>query len=185
MLIDVTLEITAEMLKDAKKNEKAELLGHLGTHFDVMDKAFPLEYTKRNGIVFDVSKVCGRDIEISDIDISRVNADMFVAFFSGYIEKEPYGSHRYFSSHPQLSDELIEALIKKKISVIGVDFGGIRRGSEHTPKDAYCADRGIFVVENLCNLGILSDMKKDFIMHTYPLNFSGITGIPCRVIAEI
>ena len=43
----------------------------------------------------------------------------------------------------------------EKISMIGVDFAGIRRGKEHTPKDQYCADRGVFVVENLCGLSRL------------------------------
>jgi hypothetical protein len=45
------------MVKDAQGNEKAALTGHLGTHFDVMNREFPLEYTRRNGIVFDVSDV--------------------------------------------------------------------------------------------------------------------------------
>lgn len=185
MLIDVTLKITAEMLREAKENEKEELLGHLGTHFDVMDKEFPPAYVKRTGIAFDVSAVAQRDIGISDIDISEVKEDMFVIFYSGYIEKEEYGSRRYFSEHPQLSDELTDALLSRKISVIGVDFGGIRRGKEHTPKDKYCADKGVFVVENLCNLKSLCELNSTFTVHTYPLNFSGITGIPCRVIAEV
>lgn len=46
MLIDVTLMITRKMVKDAQGNEKKSLVGHLGTHFDVMNKEFPLEYTK-------------------------------------------------------------------------------------------------------------------------------------------
>ena len=75
-----------------------------------MNKEFPLEYAIRNAIVFDISDVSNKDIELSDIDISKVEKDMFVAFYSGYIEKENYGSKTYFTEHPQLSDELIEAL---------------------------------------------------------------------------
>ncbi len=44
-------------------------MGHIGTHFDAMDKEFPLEYTQRNGIVFDVSHVINRDIQIMFIKI--------------------------------------------------------------------------------------------------------------------
>lgn len=57
MLIDITLKNTPKMADESNKNTAKELVGHLGTHFDVMDKEFPLEYTKRRGIVFDVSRV--------------------------------------------------------------------------------------------------------------------------------
>ena len=48
------------MVTDAQGNKKKALVGHLGTHFDVMNKEFPLEYTKRRAIVFDVSDVGDR-----------------------------------------------------------------------------------------------------------------------------
>ena len=155
MLIDITLKITPKMAKDAQGNEKKALVGHLGTHFDVMNKEFPLEYTRRNGIIFDVSCVAERDIEITDIDLSKVEKDMFVAFYTGFIETEGYGTKHYFSEHPQLSNDLIDTLLKKNISIIGIDFAGVRRGKEHTPKDQYCADKDVFIIENLCNLKIL------------------------------
>lgn len=185
MLIDLTIKITPEMAANAQRNTKKELAGHLGTHFDVMDKEFPLEYLERKGIAFDVSKVCGRDIEAKDIDIDRVEKDMFVAFYSGFSEEEEYGSDRYFAEHPQLSEALIDALLEKGISVIGIDFAGVRRGKEHTPKDSYCADRGVFIVENLCGLRELLNVGACFTAATYPLNFSGISGLPCRVVAKI
>lgn len=185
MLIDITLKITREMLLSAKNSEKPELLGHLGTHFDVMDKVFPLEYMSRNGIVFDVSNVGDRDICSSDIDISKVERDMFVIFYTGFADIEPYGSEKYFKSHPQLSDELIDALVNRGVSIIALDFAGVRRGDEHTPKDQYCADNGVFIVENLCNLKALVECDSNFIVNTYPMNFEGTTGLPCRVVAQI
>lgn len=60
MLIDITLKITPQMVSDAQGNEKKSLAGHLGTHFDVMNKEFPLEFTKRQGVVFDVSRIKDR-----------------------------------------------------------------------------------------------------------------------------
>lgn len=185
MKIDITLKITPEMLKDAEENQNKDLTGHLGTHFDVMNKEFPLEYTQRKAVVFDVSEVKNRDIGIRDINLDKVSAGMFVAFYTGFIESEEYGTKRYFKEHPQLSDELIDRLLEKNISIIGVDFAGIRRGKEHTPKDQYCADRGVFVIENLCNLKYLVNTKNEIIIHTYPMNCVGITGLPCRVLAEL
>ncbi len=187
MLTDITLEITPEMTKDAQENEKKALSGHLGTHFDVMNKIFPLEYTARKAIVFDVSDIKGRDIDIEDIDIELIEKDMFVAFCTGFIEQEPYGTPVYFSEHPQLSHSLIDALLDRGISIIGVDFAGMRRGAEHTPKDQYCADRGVFVIENLCSLKMLTGSKPYayFTANTYPLRWAGMTGLPCRVVASL
>ncbi len=185
MKIDITLKITPKMVTDAQGNEKKALVGHLGTHFDVMNKEFPLDYTERRAIAFDVSAIKGRNIDVSDIDISKAGADMFIAFYSGFIEEEGYGTQRYFREHPQLSYDLIDTLIERGISIIGVDFAGVRRGKEHTPTDQYCADRGVFIIENLCNLKTVLDAGGIFTAHTYPMNYADMTGLPCRVIAEI
>lgn len=185
MLIDITLRITPKMVTDAQGNEKKALVGHLGTHFDVMNKVFPLEYTKRKAIAFDVSDVSNRDIDIADIDLRKVKQNMFVAFYTGFIEKEGYGGKVYFAEHPQLSDRLIDSLLEKGVSIIGVDFAGVRRGKEHTPKDQYCADHGVFIVENLCNLKKILDAGDGCSINTYPMNYAEMTGLPCRVIAEI
>jgi len=185
MLLDITLQVTQEMRRAAPEKDDRALVGHLGTHFDVMDKEFPLEYTRRAGIVFDGSAIRGREIEVRDMSLEKVATDQFVAFYTGYIEEEPYGTKTYFAAHPQLSDDLIDALLDKGISIIGIDCSGIRRGKEHTPKDQLCADRGVFVVENLCSLKKLAEAGGRFIAHTYPVNYSGMTGLPCRVIAEI
>ncbi|MDD2352012.1 MAG: cyclase family protein [Candidatus Caldatribacteriota bacterium] len=188
MLIDLTLKITPKMILDAHENDKKALPGHLGTHFDVMNKEFPLEYLERDAIVFDVSTVDkNKEISTEDIILNKIETNMFVAFYTGFMENEKYGGRKYFTEHPQLSDELIEELIKKEISIIGIDFAGIKRGNDHTPKDQYCSDRGIFIVENLCNLyKILNGNKsKIFLAYTFPLNYTNMTGLPCRVVAKI
>ena len=181
MLIDITLKITPKMITDAQGNEKKALVGHLGTHFDVMNKEFPLEYTRRKGVVFDVSEVTDRDIDVCDIDLDKVESDMFVSFYTDFIEKIGYGGKVYFTEHPQLSNELIDALLDKGVSIIGVDFAGVRRGKEHTPKDQYCADRGVFIIEKLCNLKAVLANGGHFLANTYPMNYVEMTGLPCRV----
>lgn len=182
MLVDITLKITREMLENATDLNSNALNGHLGTHFDVMDKTFPLEYVRRKAIVFDVSSVKDREIGISDIDLDLVKEDMFVGLASGFIEKEGYGSDRYRHESPVLSYELIEQLVEKKISIIGIDFAGVRRGKEHSPMDQYCADHGVFIIENLWGL---RQVTGECVINTYPLNYEGMSGLPCRVIAEI
>lgn len=184
-IIDVTLKLTPEMAAISDENTHRSLVGHLGTHFDVMEKEFPLAYTKRKGIVFDASSVCGRDISLSDIDMTKVEPDMFVALYTGYIDKVPYGTRTYFGEHPQLSRELIHSLVDRGISIIGVDFAGIRRGAEHIPMDRYCAEHGVFVIENLCNLNCILEHGGRFTANTYPMSYAKITGLPCRVTMEV
>lgn len=184
MLIDLTLKITPKMVIDAQGNEKKALTGHLGTHFDVMDKEFPLEYTERKGIVFDVSSVHDRDITIDDIDTTMIHKDMFVAFYTGFIEEIGYGCAAYFTKHPQLSNELLDLLLQKQVSMIGIDFAGVRRGKEHTPMDQYCADHDVFIIENLCNLSTLLSIQESITICTYPMNYAQMSGLPCRVIAK-
>ena len=187
MLVDLSINVTKFIRKEATHNLKKASFGHLGTHFDIMNKEFPLSYVKREGIVFDVSDIKDRDIDLEDLDMPFIKKDMFIAFYTGFIDKVGYGTKKYYSEHPQLSDGLIDELLEQKISIIGIDFAGIRRGKEHTPKDQYCADKGVFIVENLCNLEkILRNAKQNYFMaNTYPINFSDMTGLPCRVIAEI
>ncbi len=85
MLIDITLKVTPELRENASNNLDSALVGHVGTHFDVMDKEFPIEYTKRHAVVFDISNIQNRDVLISDIDLDKVSKEMFVLFYSDFI----------------------------------------------------------------------------------------------------
>ena len=71
-MIDLTLDVTPGMIASARENEEKARSGHLGTHFDVMDREFPPEYARRPGIVFDVSGVENRDIDLGDIDLDQL-----------------------------------------------------------------------------------------------------------------
>ena len=187
MLVDLSIPVTEFTIKDASDYERITAFGHIGTHIDIMDKQFPLTYIKRNAIVFNVRGIYERDIDIQDVDVSAIKPLMFVAFYSGFNEEQAYGSKAYQTDHPQLSDNLIDQLLRKKISLIGVDFAGVRRGAEHRLKDQLCADHGVFIVENLCNLAdVVTGLKaKHCIINTYPVNFTGLSGLPCRVVAEV
>ncbi len=51
------------------------------------------------------------------------------------MKKYPYGCDEYIKRHHQLSMELIDYLITKKVNFIGIDFAGVRRGKEHYSAD--------------------------------------------------
>ena len=185
MLIDLTLPISQQQIEQAFSNEKMAAFGHLGTHFDVMDKVFDIKYAICPAIVFDVSEK-GNDIGLDAIDLAQINAGDFVMLHTGFIETTPYGSEAYFSAHPQLSTALIDALLQKRVRMIGIDSAGIRCGNAHTPTDRYCAERGAFVIENLCNLQkvLAGHASARFTAYTFPIRFEGLSGLPCRVAAQ-
>lgn len=191
MKIDLTVKISKEMWNklwnEAAENKKMTLLGHIGTHFDVMDKEFSLDNTERKGKVFDVSHVKNKEIKLEDIDISKVQENDFVMFYTGTLKEKGYGTKEYFKEYPELSEKLIQSLLDKKVSIIGIDTAGIRKPSEHVKIDQYCADNNVFVIENLDNLKTLLEKTtdKDFKVHTYPINIEGMSGLCCRVIAEV
>ncbi|MEG6584264.1 cyclase family protein [Dendrosporobacter sp. 1207_IL3150] len=193
MKIDLTVTVTEEVRKlMAEFTAAAQIppyvqFGHLGTHFDVMDKTFPLDNTERRGVLFDVSHVKEREIEAGDINMDKITENDFVIFYTGCLEENKFGTPEYLQTQLELSNALITALLNKKVSMIGIDFPGIRKPAEHPQADQYCADHGVFVIENLANLDTLLTATKGqpFLVHTYPVNYGGLTGLPCRVVAEV
>ena len=185
--IDLTVEIDESLWGNALEKRKMSAFGHLGTHLDVMNKEFPLEKCVLKGRIIDVSSVRGKDIEIADAHFAAVSEGEFVLVHTGFLRQAGYGTEVYAKNHPQISHSLIRFLVGQKVGMIGIDAAGVRRGAEHAPTDQYCADNGIFILENLANLDLLwsSAGNKSFTVYTFPLRLKGATGLPCRVIAEV
>ncbi|WP_353094688.1 cyclase family protein [Tissierella praeacuta] len=190
MKIDLSISIEKEFFNELLEKSfkaKRDIIGHIGTHFDVMDKKFSLENTIRNGRLFDIRNIRDKEIDTTDIDLNKIKENDFVIFYTGYLEEESYGTERYFTDYPVLSKSLINKLISKKVSLIGIDTASIVRPNVHIETDQHCADNGIFVIENLNNLGLLlgNVQDKGFKVYTFPISIENISGLPCRVIAEI
>ena len=193
MKIDITHKLRKDnpvfaKFKDPDKNYLN--FGHVGTHLDThLKTVIPLEYISNRGILFNVSEVSHNEIQIDDIDSAIIRKNDFVIFQTNEIGKYGYGTTEYFADGMELSHELIDFLISKKVRFIAIDALGIRKGEEHTPTDKKCESNGIYVIENLDNLSLVSDQLKisgklDFTIHIMWMNYEG-SGLPCRVIAEI
>ena len=78
--IDLTVKVNKTLWRDLFKNEDMTIFGHMGTHFDVMNKEFSLENTRRRGKIIDVRHVKNRDIEVEDIRSVEIAGDDFVMF---------------------------------------------------------------------------------------------------------
>lgn len=192
MKIDLSFKVKKVMIDTILSSVKQtypdlEKAGHIGTHFDVMNKEFLIENILTKGKIFDISHIKAPEVKLKDLDLSNIQQNDFVMFYSGILQKCGYGTKEYFSTYIELSNELIDYLISKKVSFIGVDMAGVKKPENHPSTDQYCADRGIFIIENLNSLDLL--LKKagnnSFTVYTFPLNMSGFSGLPCRVIAEV
>lgn len=182
MLIDLTLKMSKS---DFITDDPSRKLGHFGTHCDVMNKEFLLENIKRVGKIIDISKVKDREVNIEDINI-EIQENDFVIFKTDHLKINGYGAKEYQIKSAELSDPVIDFLIEKKVSLIGVDAPGLQKASKHGEVDQHCADHNIFVIENLCNIDVLYEKVKhnSFTVYCFPLNLLDSTGLSCRVIAE-
>ena len=183
--LDLTLPITDAMASQAVLHESSvALAGHVGTHFDVMQFHFPLEYSELPGVVLPCFNKTY--IDLDDVDPSVITEPCFVAIATGFSRRIPYGEETYFKEHPELSTALVDALIEAGAKLIGIDFAGLRRGSEHRMMDQHCAEQGTFIIENLVSLDTLYRVAPEgrFHAHTYPMAYLNKSGLPCRVIAE-
>ncbi|OPJ66250.1 cyclase family protein [Clostridium chromiireducens] len=181
-------EILDEMLSSLKTtNEVAERSGHVGTHLDVMDGEFSIDNIITKGKIFDISHIKTGEVKLEDLDLSSVKENDFILFHSGILKQYGYGSKEYLSTYIELSDELVNYLIEKKVSFIGVDMAGAKKPKDHPRIDSHCAKNGIFIIENLVNLDLLlkETLNKSFTVYTFPINMSGFSGLSCRVIAEV
>ncbi len=132
MKLNLSLRVEKEQLETfgfISQSEKPDFnkAGHIGTHFDVMNKEFSLENIVTKGNIFDISNIKSHEVKVEDLDLHRVCQNDFVIFHSGLLKKYGYGTDEYFLPHIELSDELIDyLLLDKKVSFIGVDMVGIK-----------------------------------------------------------
>lgn len=195
MLIDLTLPIDEQDTHNPFFKQQHAInvsrLGHLGTHLDIMhvDTAnLAPERFITPAILIHVENIYQRPIELSDIpNLSQIAAGDFVIFktdwFDTYYRSEFYVKGHPEAGHPELSDEVLETLIERKVNFIGIDAAGIKKTEGHAKADTYCADHDVFVIENIVNLARLSQDR--FKLYCFPLNLKKVSGLPVRLIAEL
>jgi kynurenine formamidase len=181
MLIDLSLEIDQSKIPN---DSPFRAMGHVGTHFDVMDAAFPLESFRTKGQVVDISHVRDREVEVGDLP-ETINEGGMLILHTGYMDEIGYEGKGYNLRSAELSDAAVERITEAKVKLIGVDAAGVQKPKKHVAVDNYCAERGIFIIENLRNVSELLKSEGDITMFTMPMNYVGLSGLPCRVLAEV
>lgn len=151
-----------------------------------MDKEFPLDSFRTTGKVVDVSYIRDREIQIEDIGGVELHLGDTIIFYTGWVDALGYDTNSdYIHKSAELSDSLVEHIVKKGVKLIGVDAAGAQKPSKHAQVDRYCADRGVFIIENLNNVKKLVELDRPFTIYTAPVHRTDLSGLPCRVLAEV
>ena len=155
---------------------------HAATHVDLVfsGKTVSLDRMIGPGKLIDVRQFRSPLIGLADVEGQiEVSAGDFVFFRTGWDRFA--GTERYFE-HPELSLEVVDWLISKKINAVGIDALGLGRDRRHGEYDRLLAGNEVFVIENLVNLARLE--ARVFKVYCFPLKLDDINAIPARVVIE-
>lgn len=170
------------------------LSSHSGTHIDApfhfikkglkIDK-IPLRRFVTDAVLCRIKK--GADKAITKQDIiefenkhGKLQSNSTLIFATGW-HKNLLKKY-YFTKNPGLSISAAKYLVKKKISLVGIDSPSIDLGLDSRFLAHHqLLGNGILILENLCNLEKISGVH--FKLVVLPLKLKGATGSPVRAIA--
>ena len=209
--IDLTLEISnmlpsfpgspspqfiswADKKSDGYNLELIFLSSHTGTHLDApyhfvergvgIDK-IPLSKLIINAVICRVKKrpnesITQRDIVDFETRNGTIYPNMAIVFETGWSKN--LAKKDYFTKNPGLSSSAARYLLKKKISLVGVDSPSIDMGKDSKFLVHHILLKGgILILENLCNLDKIP--KSRFRLIVLPLKLKDATGSPVRAVA--
>jgi arylformamidase len=170
------------------------LSSHSGTHIDApfhfvekglkIDK-IPLRRFVTDAILFKIKKGACEAITKQDIiefenKYGKLQPNSTLIFATGW-HKNLLKKY-YFTKNPGISISAARYLVKKKISLVGIDSPSIDLGADSRFLAHHqLLNKGILVLENLCNLEKISGIH--FKLVVLPLKLKGTTGSPVRAIA--
>ena len=155
---------------------------NMGTHIDVMglDILIKNERLVSPGIKFDVSNIIDRPIKLSDLDLSRVKEGVYVFFQTSW--DKYFKDEEKYNNHPEVSKEVIEYLVDKKVNMIGIDTLGLGVGRNHGLIDVYLGKNKTYAIENLTNLENIPE--ENFKVYCLPMKVEGLDALPVRILVE-
>lgn len=177
----VKIEAAGVLSKDGFADRLLTFGTHVGTHIDApahmieggktLDQ-YPLDRLMGKALVWDISE------DISG-DIPTLKGVEAVFFYTGASKR--YHEESYWSDYPVIPTEVLEFLISKGITLVGIDTGSFDI-EEDFPIHKLLLSNDILLLENLTNLEDLVGKTVDFT--ALPLNVT-LDGAPCRVIAKL
>jgi kynurenine formamidase len=172
---------------------------HTATHVDLVFAENRIEPERMigRGKLLDVTQVGEGEIQLDDVqhqacpepcpeqgrrESRRVEIESgdFVFFRTDW--SKLVGTEEYHN-HPELSPEVVQWLVSKRINAVGIDALGLGRDRRHSEYDRLLIENNIFVIENLVNLSAIP--RREFKVYCFPLKIENVDAIPARVVVEI
>ncbi len=168
-------------VKDNGWNEKRiSFSTHFGTHIDA---PFHMIETGEKLTDYSLQRFIGDAIVIElrypMPDLSFVQPNDIVFFYTGHSNKA--FTKDYFEKNPVITPEIAEALIKKRIKIVGID--SFSPDNEPYEVHKMFFEKSIPIVENLVSLDKL--VNKRFKCIILPIKLEEADGAPCRVVGII
>lgn len=208
--IDLTLEISnklpsfpgspnpqfiswADKKTDGYNLELIFFSSHSGTHLDApyhfvekglrIDK-IPLDKLITDAVVCRVKKgsnesITQRDIVDFETRYGTICPNIAVVFETEW--SKGIAKKNYFTKNPGLSASAARYLLKKKVSLVGIDSPSVDIGKDSKfPVHHILLKGGVLILENLCNL---DKIPKSYVkLIVLPLKLKGATGSPVRAV---
>lgn len=180
--LDLQFIQTAKLDVDGYDDNRVNMPLHIGTHMDApghmvtggeIISNISVERFSGNGICIDATK--GFDIN----EIKNILEVDIIFFYTGF--GKIYFDQKYYKDYPDIPEEIVNCLVKKKIKIIGTDTPS----PDHPPFPMHriLLGNNILIIENLSEK-LEQLCGKKFRVYAFPLKFE-LNGAPVRVVAEI
>jgi kynurenine formamidase len=181
------IEHTKFLEKDGYNFFSLKVGSHMGTHVDS-----PMHLTESERFIceYDLKAFCG---PASVLDVSgkervefeakyedQVRDGDIVLFYTGFDAK--INTDAYWTEHPDFDVSMADFLLRKKVPLFGVDSPNPDRTMKFSFHKRLFAE-GVFVLENLCNVGLLLG-EKNIEVFAFPLK-ARVDSSPVRAVARI
>lgn len=159
------------------------LAAHTATHVDLVFAENRIEPERMigKGKLIVATQAPGSEIQLDDVEHQvEIEGGDFVFFRTDW--SKLVGTEEYHN-HPELSPEVVQWLVSRRINAVGIDARGLGRGHRHGEYDRLLIKNDIFVIENLANLSAIP--RRKFKVYCFPLKIENVDAIPARVVVEI
>ena len=180
----VKIDVSGQLSKDGFNDHVLKIGTHNGTHIDA-----PVHMLENGRALSDypvdrfvVQAVCidmSQEVALDHMRQVIATAGMGVLFYTG--TDDYFRSQRYWEEYPVLDPYVVDLLIEKQVSIVGIDTGSFDI-VDGFPIHKSLLSADILLIENLKGLKPLIDKK--FELFALPLKL-GLDGAPARVIAVV
>ncbi|MDY3069333.1 MAG: hypothetical protein SOR57_06705 [Parabacteroides sp.] len=161
----------------AAQSDRIGARGHVGTHLDCYTTVPEKSEYNIIAIILDCRSGMPRLDEFQSIDSLE---NMALILHTANLERNEYGTDKYFDTETFLSKEVLIVILEKKPLFIIIDSHGIaEKGKKHIEFDKICETNGCHVIENV-DLSCIGNQKKVQLKISINVEHES-TGKPCEL----